>query len=75
MGKLEYSKFVLCPYYKGERGQIIYCKDEGCEEVMHMAFSTKDKLRRFRQNNCERFKNKCPIAMGLNKKWGYDDGQ
>lgn len=75
MGKLAYSRFVLCPYYKGEAGQMIYCKDEGCEEVMHMAFPTREKLRVYRRGHCEKFRNDCPIATGLNVKWGYECGK
>lgn len=75
MSKLGYGKYVVCPYYKGERGQVIYCKDEGDDKVMHVAFPTRGKLREYRASNCEQRRNDCPIAYGLNKKWGYEDGE
>ena len=72
VGQYGYGANVVCPYFKGEKGQMIYCKDEGCEEVMHMAFPTKTKCREYRHKHCEKFQSDCPIAVGLNVKWGYE---
>lgn len=75
MSKHNFGKYVLCPYYQGEERQMIFCEGAVPESAIHLAFGTREKLREYRQSRCEKFKNDCPIAQGLNKKWGYEDGQ
>ena len=69
MGKHSYGKYVLCPYYKDESGQLLRCEGVGPGTVIHLAFDTKKSLREYRGQYCENCWKKCMIAGALNKKY------
>ena len=72
MSKHAFGKDVVCPYYKYEGQQMIYC--EGVEEntALHLAFASKTDMRDYRKAKCERCWKGCMIAQMLNRKWNYD---
>lgn len=64
------SNKAVCPYYKHEDSQVIYC--EGVKEgsVIHLAFSNKTDAREYKNKHCRCNYNHCKInAMldGMNK--------
>jgi hypothetical protein len=61
-----------CPYYNGEDRSKIYC--EGVQEgsAIHIAFDTPQNRRDYKKSFCNKCYNKCLVADGLNKKWGYE---
>lgn len=63
---------VKCPFYKGERRQLIYC--EGVQEgsSIHMGFDTQDNFRDYKSCFCKGDYNQCLIAQAMNRKWGYE---
>lgn len=63
---------VECPYYKYQDRQLIHC--EGVEDgtAIHLAFSTPQQLKDYRQRRCRSCWKACLIAEMLNRKWGYD---
>lgn len=71
MAKHNFTKDVVCPYYKFEAPQMIYC--EGVEEntALHLAFAAKDKMKCYMHNNCSDKWRNCLIAQMLNKKYDY----
>ena len=64
---------ILCPYYKGEEKQMIFC--EGVQEgsAIHLAFDTNSNLRDYKNHYCRGCYNKCLLAGMQNRKWGYDE--
>ena len=72
MGKHAYGGLVLCPFYKYEGERLIYCEGIAPETAIHLAFKTKDKLRAYRSDYCEKCYNKCLIAGALNRKYDYE---
>ena len=72
MGKHNFTKDVVCPYYKYEAPQMIYC--EGVDETtaLHLAFDAKDRMKAYiKARCCHRWK-ECLIAQMLNKKYDYE---
>ena len=72
MGKHAFGKNVLCPYYKYEGPQMIYCEGVVPDSALHLAFSDKSNMRAYRETYCEGCYNKCLIAKMLNRKWDYE---
>lgn len=64
--------YIECPYYKDEERQKIRC--EGVEKgtALHLAFSSPQQLKDYRQRHCRSCWKDCLIAGMLNRKWGYD---
>lgn len=65
---------VVCPYYKTNTSQVVYC--EGLEDGMavHMAFASHAQLVDYKSRYCRRLCwGRCPLATALNRKWGYDE--
>lgn len=71
--KRKCDPYVVCPYYRSEERQVIYC--EGVEEnsSIHMAFSTPQQKKEYLLNYCRKFKPDCLVAQALNQKWGCID--
>ena len=74
MGKHYSSKNVFCSYYKHEDKQKIYCEGVEADTTTHVVFPNKEKLKKWRSENCEKPRSSCPLRIGLNAKWGYEDG-
>lgn len=74
MAKLHDDHTVVCPYYKTNGSQVLYC--EGLEDGMaiHLAFATHAQLVDYKKRYCRKICwSKCPLATELNRKWGYDE--
>ena len=52
MGKHMISKRAICPFYKHETSQVIYC--EGIREgsVLHLAFASKTDAKDYKEDFC-----------------------
>ena len=72
LGKHSYGTYVICPYYKDESQQVLYCESPVDDSKLHLAFATKSTMRTHRKNMCEGNYKNCPIAQMLNRKWDYD---
>ena len=72
MGKHSFGKYVVCPYYKYEAPQMIYCEGVDEETALHLAFASKTQLREYRKEKCEGRWCACLIAQMLNRKYDYD---
>lgn len=72
MGKHNYGKNVVCPYYRDEDAQRIRCEGVGPGTVIHLAFSCKENLRDYRKKFCEGCWRECMIAGALNRKYDYE---
>ena len=72
MGKHNFTKDVVCPYYKYEAPQMIYCEGVDDNTALHLAFDAKDRMKGYiRARCCNRWK-ECLIAQMLNKKYDYE---
>ena len=71
MAKHNFTKDVVCPYYKFEAPQMIYC--EGIEDntALHLAFAAKDNMKCYIKAKCCDKWRSCMIAQMLNKKYDY----
>ena len=68
------SDQAVCPYYKREERQMVYCEGVDDESVIHLAFPLAKQLKEHKKKHCEGCWYGCPIAGMLNKKWGYEIG-
>lgn len=71
MAKHNFTKDVVCPYYKFEAPQMVYC--EGVEEAtsLHLAFADKGKMKGYMRDKCTCNWRTCLIAQMLNRKYDY----
>ena len=73
MSKHSFGKNVVCPFYKYEGQQLIYCEGVDDHTAIHLAFASKQELRDYRKAKCEDRYKSCMICQMLNKK--YDEGE
>lgn len=68
------SRDVLCPYYHGDKDQMIYC--EGAENGMscHQAFGNIKRFRDWRVKYCNRDWKTCPWAETMERRWEKELG-
>lgn len=52
MAKHMLSKRAICPYYRHEDPQVIYCDGVVDESVIHLAFSSKITAREYKESYC-----------------------
>ena len=58
-------KNTVCPYYKHEDTQIIYCMGVQDGSVIHLAFASKSDAKLYKDNHCRNDYNKCRISKML----------
>jgi len=73
--RMNESVLVICPFYKRESQQVIYCEGVDEKSVIHLAFGNKDDCRIYEKQFCRKFWKECMIAMALEKKWREDPGK
>ena len=72
MSKHGYTKDVVCPYYKCEAPQLVYCEGVEDHTSLHLAFDTKSGKKTYMEVKCCRNWRQCMIAQMLNRKYDYD---
>lgn len=72
MGKHNFTKDVVCPYYKYEAPQMIYCEGVDDTTALHLAFPAKDGLKSYMKAKCRCNWKECMIAQMLNRKYDYE---
>ena len=72
MGKHSYTKDVVCPYYKYEAQQMIYCEGVEDKTALHLAFDSKQGKKDYMKFHCRECWKRCLIAQMLNRKYDYD---
>ena len=72
MAKHFYRKDVVCPYYKHEAPQMIYCEGVDDGTVLHLAFEAKQNKLSYLESNCCGLWKGCIIAQMLNRKYDYE---
>lgn len=63
------SNNVICPYYRCEERQVIYCEGVEPNTAIHLAFAIPPQLKDYKKAYCEKAYNYCLIADMLNRKW------
>ena len=71
MAKHGYTKDVVCPYYKYEAPQLIYCEGVEDKTALHLAFNTKSGKKEYMGRKCCAKWRQCLIAQMLNRKYDY----
>ena len=70
MGKRTVSLLALCPFYKSESAQKIYCEGLFPDSAVHMAFGTPDQRRGYEKLYCKSWKYEdCPLAKAHDKRY------
>ena len=64
--------YVICPYYKSEDKQAIYCEGPEKNASARMAFSSTSQKKKYLVNYCRKYRCGCLWAEALNKKYGGD---
>jgi hypothetical protein len=72
VSKHGYTKDVVCPYYKYEAPQMVYCEGVEPNTALHLAFAAKADKKTFMEQKCRCSWKKCLIAQMLNRKWDYE---
>ena len=72
MSKHNFTKDVICPYYKHEAPQMIYCEGVEDNTTLHLAFTAKQEKKDYMQVKCCECWRGCMIAQMLNRKYDYD---
>lgn len=65
MSKHNVSSRAVCPFYKHEDPQVIYCEGLYEGSVIHLAFAERGSCRTYKWNYCRAAYGKCPICMAL----------
>lgn len=71
MAKHTFTKDVVCPYYKYEAPQMVYCEGVGANTSIHLAFDTKSGKKDYMNSKCCDNWKDCQVAQMLNWKYGY----
>ena len=64
------GKMVICPFYKGEYRQEIFCEGLVKDSNIHQGFANPGLRTEHKQKYCETEYQSCPIAQMLENKWG-----
>lgn len=72
MAKHSFTKDVVCPYYKYEAPQMVYCEGVDDNTALHLAFATKQGKKVYMGAKCKECWKGCMIAQMLNRKYDYD---
>lgn len=56
---------AICPYYKHEGSQVIYCDGIVDASVLHLAFATKTDAKAFKEKHCRADFPSCKIYKML----------
>ena len=72
VGNHGYTKDVVCPYYKYEAPQMVYCEGVEDNTALHLAFAAKADKKMFMEQKCRCSWKECMIAQMLNRKWDYE---
>lgn len=63
------STVVVCPFYRKETQQVIYCEGIEKNTATHLAFGSRTALKKYRFRYCCDTYGKCRIAKMLFEKW------
>lgn len=62
MSKHMVHKDAICPFYRHEDSQVIYCDGVVPDSVIHLAFANKSDAKEYKLMYCRKRYNKCPIS-------------
>lgn len=62
MGKHMVHKDAICPFYRHEDTQVIYCDGIVPNSVIHLAFANKTDAKEYKVKYCRKCYNQCPIS-------------
>ena len=66
-----FSLKAVCPRYKSEDKQMIYCEGVDENTALHLAFTAKDEMKSYMKVKCRKCWGECMIAQMLNRKYDY----
>lgn len=65
MAKHMICKKAICPYYRHEDSQVIYCEGVSDQSVIHLAFASKTDSLNYKKNLCRACYRDCRIYRML----------
>lgn len=71
MAKHYTSRKAVCPFYKHESRQVIYCEGVKDGTVLHLAFANATDCLLYKNQYCRCVHTQCPISELLNNKYLY----
>ena len=69
MAKHYVSSKAICPFYKHESTQVIYCEGIQKGTVLHMAFANASECLIYKKQYCRCNHTQCPVSILLNNKY------
>lgn len=67
------SHMAVCPFYKHEDPQVIYCEGVQDGSVIHLAFASRTAAQEYKRTYCRKCYMDCKISSMLGGL--YDDGE
>lgn len=67
MSKHMVSRLAICPYYRHEDPQVIYCDGVREGSVIHLAFADRSCAKCYKQTYCRKRFQECEIYQMLDK--------
>lgn len=61
--------FVICPFYKCQSKQVIYCEGPDESSAIHVAFATQQSLKSYAERYCRKYWGGCLIADAQNRRY------
>lgn len=71
MGKHMVHKAAICPYYRHEDTQVIYCDGIIPDSLIHLAFANKTAAKEYKVKYCRDCYKKCHISQLLDEVCDY----
>lgn len=65
MGKHMVHKDAICPFYRHEDSQVIYCDGIAKDSVIHLAFANKSDAKEYKVRYCRNCYRNCLISKLL----------
>ena len=65
MGKHMVHKDAICPFYRHEDSQVIYCDGIAKDSVIHLAFANKSDAKEYKLRYCRNCYRNCLISKLL----------
>ena len=75
MGKRYVSPIVICPFYKSQAGNLIYCEGVCEGSAIHVAFASPQEREMFQDKACKTidYNKQCCVAKAHEIAWEKED--
>lgn len=69
--KHKVSVYVMCPYYRGEEKNDIFCESLIGDDKLRLCFETRADFKKQQHDFCMSDYSRCELVQALDQKWDY----